>query len=198
MALPYLNRISTQLQSKFELGVRNMALRLGVMPEWIVLAMYRESSLNPQAVNSSSGATGLIQFMPKTATGLGTSTAAIKKMNAVQQLPLVEKYLSNQIASTRIHPTRLVDMYLLILYPKAVGKPNNYILFKRGTTAYRQNSSINPTGDVTVADVEKFINHIVPAEWQTAVVSSVGIGALVAGAVAAWVTITQFKLKKRA
>lgn len=41
-----------------------------------------------------SGAIGLIQFMPSTAKGLGTSTSALKQMTAVDQLAYVEKYFA--------------------------------------------------------------------------------------------------------
>ncbi len=35
--------------------------------------MMAESGLNPKVVNRTTGATGLIQFIPKTALGLGTT-----------------------------------------------------------------------------------------------------------------------------
>ena len=194
MALPYLDHIAPSLQASFESAVRSMATRLGVLPEWIVLAMYRESGLKATAVNPSSGATGLIQFLPSTASKLGTTTAALRSKNVLAQLPYVETYLRDQIASTHVHPARLVDLYLLILYPAAAGKPSTYVLFRRGTTAYKQNSSLNPYGDVTVGDVAKFINQIVPSSWQTATVveSTLAVGGILAGMGFAYVTYNQF------
>ena len=45
---------------------------------------------------AGSGATGLIQFMPNTAEGLGTSTGELAGMSRARQMHYVEKYLSNK------------------------------------------------------------------------------------------------------
>src|SRR3546814_4426455 len=66
-----------------------MAARLGTKPEYLMAVMSFETggSFSPaQANNAGSGATGLIQFMPNTAAGLGTSTAALAQMSSVEQL----------------------------------------------------------------------------------------------------------------
>jgi hypothetical protein len=51
---------------------------------------------NPAARNGLPGqtATGLLQFIEDTAQGMGTTTEAIRRMRPVEQLRLVERYLS--------------------------------------------------------------------------------------------------------
>lgn len=169
MALPYLNLVPAADQAAFERGLRAIASRLGGKAEWYAVTMYRESQMNPRARNPISGATGLIQFMPNTARSLGTTTDQLQQTSALGQLPLVENYYKNQLASIRIRPASLVDVYLITLYPKAVGKPSGFVLFREGTTAYRQNKAIKPTGgDITVADVAHWVQQAVPAGWDAA------------------------------
>ncbi len=199
MALPYLNLIRTDLQSAFERGVRAMSGRLGIVPDQVMIVMYRESQLSPTAVNPKSRATGLIQFMPDTAAGLGTSVYAIEQMNAVQQLPYVERYLASAMKMTGVRPQKLVDLYLLVLYPKASGKPGSYVVFRQGTIAYTQNASINPNGNVTVADVERFVSRSIPSGWTAAATSSAGlaVGGLLIGGIAAWFMYQSFQPKTK-
>lgn len=98
---------------------------------------------------AGSGATGLIQFMPSTARGLGTTTAALAKMTPEDQLRYVYKYFKPWAGKLR----NLGDLYMAILWPKAVGKPDHYVVFDSGV-AYRQNAGldVNRDGDVTRAE----------------------------------------------
>ena len=92
------------------------------------------------------GNCGLIQFMPSTAKGLGTSTAELAKMTAEEQLDYVYKYFLPYKGRLK----NLGDIYMAILYPRAVGKDDNYILFKDGTVAYRQNIGLDINRDVVI------------------------------------------------
>lgn len=169
MALPYLDLIPPADQASFESGLRTMASKLGGKPEWYAITMYRESGMKPTARNAQSGATGLIQFMPDTARTLKTTTDALSRMSALHQLPYVEAYYRMQIAQVQARPASLVDVYLLTLYPKAVGKPGAYVVFRMNTVAYRQNKSIKPQGgDITVTDIAQWVSQAVPAEWASA------------------------------
>lgn len=116
---------------------------------WLMACIAFETgqSFDPAIKNQAgSGATGLIQFMPRTARGLGTTTGALAQMTAVQQLEFVEKYFRPY--HKRIHS--LPDMYMAILMPKYVGKEPHAVLFSEGI-AYRQNSGldVNRDGKVT-------------------------------------------------
>jgi len=97
--------------------------------------------------------------MPSTARGLGTSTAELAKMSRTEQLKYVDKYFSNK----GIEGGNLDDLYMAILFPAAVGKPDNFVLFGKGATisgygagsiAYRQNAllDLNKDGSVTKAE----------------------------------------------
>jgi hypothetical protein len=121
-------------------------------PDDLMSCMAWESgeTFSPSVRNmAGSGATGLIQFMPKTAAALGTSTAALAAMTAEDQLNYVYKYFRPWAGRLNT----LGDVYMAILWPKAVGKPDDYALFTGGI-AYRQNAGldINRDGVVTKAE----------------------------------------------
>jgi hypothetical protein len=113
---------------------------LGVDPAWIANVIQFESGWNPQAVNSKSGASGLIQFMPKTASGLGTSVSVIRTMNAKQQWPYVRRYF----LPYRRRLSSQVDVFMAVFYPSAIGKGENYRFSARVT---KYNPGIFTSGD---------------------------------------------------
>ena len=164
MSLFLANKIKGGNNAEFENKVKTIANYLGIKPNWLMIVMNFESGLNSKAVNATSGATGLIQFMPATAQGLGTTTEELKNMTNVRQLDFVYSYLSRYAG--KIHS--LTDLYLCIFYPNAVGKENTYILGKRingvldqdnANLIARQNRifDTNNDGFVTKGEVEKYI-----------------------------------------
>jgi hypothetical protein len=98
---------------------------------------------------AGSGAVGLIQFMPTTAKNLGTTTAALAAMSPEDQLNFVYKYLRPWAG--KVHS--LSDMYMTILWPNAVGKPDDFALFTGGI-AYRENSGLDTNKDGRVTKAE--------------------------------------------
>ena len=117
-----------------------LARTLGVDPAWIANVIQFESGWNTQAVNRVSNATGLIQFMPKTAKGLGTSTAALKQMSYPQQFRYVATYFKPYAG--RLHSQ--ADVYLAVFYPAYIGKPANTAFPSRVT---RSNPGIRTPAD---------------------------------------------------
>lgn len=124
-------------------------------PAWLMSCMAWESgrSFDPAKKNmAGSGATGLIQFMPDTAIGLGTTVDALAKMTAEQQLVFVQKYFMPY----RGKLNSLSDVYMAILWPAAVGKPDDHVLWTRADrpTTYRQNAGldVNKDGAITKAE----------------------------------------------
>lgn len=126
------------------------------MPEqgadWLMACMAWESaeSFSADIKNQAgSGATGLIQFMPKTAIALGATVEKLARMTAEDQLNYVYKYFAPQ--KGRLN--NLSDVYMTILWPLGVGKPETYVLWNRATkpTTYRQNAGLdlNRNGQVT-------------------------------------------------
>jgi len=84
----------TKVASDFKNKVIGIAKDLGTNPDFLMAAMYIESggTFSPSILNKAgSGAVGLIQFMPKTAVNLGTTTDQLKAMSAVDQLEFVKK-----------------------------------------------------------------------------------------------------------
>lgn len=99
-----------------------VARRVGAHPFDLANLIAFESGWNPAAVGPSGvGATGLIQFTPRTARGLGTSTDSIRKMTAIQQMDLVQTYLERISGGQPIStPHRL---YMAVFYPAAMSWP---------------------------------------------------------------------------
>lgn len=142
--------------------VKQVAANLGVSEKDLMGIMNHESGLNPRAVNPMSKAVGLIQFMPKTALGLGTSAEEILKMSATEQMDLVEKYYKKNGVKSG---DDIGDLYMLTFMPAARNKPDNFVLgnanggrvFDLSAAAvYRQNKlfDTNNDGIFTVGDVK--------------------------------------------
>lgn len=62
--------------------------------------------------------------MPSTAAALGTTTTQLAKLTNVEQLDYVKKYFLPR--QGQLHT--LEDVYCMIFYPLAIGKPNDYII----------------------------------------------------------------------
>lgn len=107
-------------------------------------------TFSPSVRNPSSSATGLIQFMAATARGLGTTTAALARMSAVEQLDYVERYFLPNAGRIR----SLEDMYMAILWPRGIGQSLEYVLWKTGTRAYWVNRGLDANRDGKVTKRE--------------------------------------------
>jgi len=152
---------SQNVSQDFKDKVMQIADRLGTNPNFLMAVMSFESGLNPRAKNRFTGATGLIQFMPSTARGLRTTIEAIAEMSAEEQLDLVEQYF-------KPYKNRLLtieDAYMAVLWPKAIGKKKDYVLFEKPSTAYQQNSGldVDRDGRVTVFDATDRVRRILSA-----------------------------------
>lgn len=145
---------------QFKAKVDSISTMLSINPDWLLSVMLLESSINPQAVNKYTNAVGLIQFMPSTATELGTTTAELYEMNNLQQLDYVYKYLSRYAGKMN----SLSDVYLSVFFPAAVNKANDYILQTSSLSAAKiasQNPAfdIDKDGKVTKAEIESFLQN---------------------------------------
>jgi len=109
-------------------------------------------TFNP-ALRNSIGATGLIQFIKPTAIALGTTTDTLAAMTRVEQMEYVKTYFKKGPVAKVASP-QLEDLYMQILWPVAVGKPLDYVLFKEPTKAYEQNKGLDKEkkGYVTKSD----------------------------------------------
>jgi AraC-like DNA-binding protein len=154
--------VTTIQDPDFQKKLEKVATELGVKSSDLMAIFKQESSVNPQAVNRTSGATGLIQFMPDTARRLGTTTDDLVKMNGVQQLDYVYKYFK----MTGVGDGTLGDLYMAVFMPKYVGFPNHTVLGASGAPGfsgkvYAQNRGLDRNGDgtITVADVKSSVER---------------------------------------
>jgi len=133
-----------------------IAKELGGNVNHLMAIMQFESRLNHQAVNRLSGATGLIQFMPSTARGLGTSTSELLAMNEIQQLDYVRKYLMPYQGKLNT----IGDFYCSVLWPRCVGKSDSEVLFSAPSIEYRQNNGFdkNRDGIITKAEMTALVS----------------------------------------
>lgn len=146
----------------FNMKLEKVSKELGVKSKDLIAIFQQESGMNPQAVNPVSGATGLIQFMPSTAQGLGTSTEELKKMTAAEQLDYVYKYFK----STGVGDGTLGDLYMAVFMPAHIGKPDHFVLGSAGDSGfsgkvYAQNKGLDrdKNGKITVGDVKKAVQR---------------------------------------
>lgn len=136
----------------FKADVIAMCAALKVDPNYLMAAMAFETgrTFSPSIQNPVSKATGLIQFMPKTAARLGTSTAALAAMSANEQLYYVEKYFVPYAGKLN----SLEDVYMAILWPRAVAKAASFVLFAIPSRAYAQNRGLDANSDGSVTKAE--------------------------------------------
>lgn len=149
--------LDSKLGSGFSEKLEGICERLQCEPEALLGLMYSESGLTTTAVNSSSGATGLIQWLPSTAKSLGTTTSALRQMSGVQQLDYVEKYLQN-CKSTYYGSGEMSagDLYSLVWLP-AYAKRD--VLSSRGDKYYSSGLDVNQDGRCTKEDLSMRIQN---------------------------------------
>lgn len=133
------------LHPQFLEGVIWIEEQLGINANLLMACMKFESDLNPKARNPNSSASGLIQFMSSTALQLGTTIEKIRAMDAMTQLSYVYRYFKQ--FGTELHDWDLADVYMAILWPKAIGKPADFRLFLKGEEAYRVNAGLDANKD---------------------------------------------------
>jgi hypothetical protein len=137
----------------FKRKVLEITARLEISADLLMSCMAFESgeSFSPSIRNAAgSGAVGLIQFMPSTAKALQTSAADLAAMTAERQLDYVERYFRPYKGRIRT----IEDIYMTILYPRAIGKDADFVLFTKGTKAYSQNKGLDADTDGQVSKYE--------------------------------------------
>ena len=142
--------------------VLEISKKLQINPDDLMTVMAYESNIDPRSQNTESDppsyATGLIQFLPSTIIPYGKTITELKAMSAIDQLDYVNRYLNDQITTFgKIYTIQ--DAYMAVLCPSAIGKPNEYILFSRGTDEYSGNSQLdlNDDGNITKQEATQVI-----------------------------------------
>ena len=152
-----LNVSAKGLGPEFLARVKEIANKINCDYRDLLGVMNSESGLNSKAVNPHGGATGLIQFMPKTAEGLGTSTAALKAMTPLEQLDYVEKFLvQNKKSAGFSSSARLSggDLYALVFLP---GRAKRDVLTTSNEKYYTWNKGLdaNKDGQITKTELDQ-------------------------------------------
>lgn len=153
-------KTSSQLSTEFKNKVKEVATSIGASETDLLRVIAFESghkfcscSLNP-----TSYAVGLIQFIPTTANDLGTSSKSLCDMSEIDQLDYVQKYLQSKRRNNAPLDS-IEDLYMAVLWPRAVGESPNYVIFKNPSLTYSQNKGLDANGDgeITVAEASKTV-----------------------------------------
>ncbi len=141
------------LDKAFLEKTKEVSKKVGCNYKDLLALMNAESGLNSKAVNKKTKATGLIQFMPKTATSLGTSTEELSKMSPHEQLNYVEKYLINAKKMTKLNNKNLSaeDLYTLVFLPNKV---HQEVLCKDSSKTYQYNKGLDLNSDGVITKTE--------------------------------------------
>lgn len=127
-------------------------------PSWLMACMAFETgeTFSTSIINQAgSGAVGLIQFMPSTASALGTTVEDLASMSDYEQLLEVRDFFKPW--SGKLHS--LGDVYAVILWPGMIGKPDDVVIFdsadKNHPKLYLQNKGLdfNKDGTITKAEI---------------------------------------------
>lgn len=156
--LVYKNRLSNAARQKISQIEDRLNLEKGSLEKVI----YIESGGNPKARNGSSGATGLIQFIPSTARKFGTTTSALYNMSTEEQLDYVEKYFvrtKRDAGYSSDQKLSNAEVYGLVLMPGIIRKDSGY---KKGSGSYDGNSwlDVNKNGVINGYDLQKVMDSV--------------------------------------
>ena len=161
-ALAWGAKVSPEFRDK----ARAIAARIGTEPSSLMACIAFETgrTFSPKARNPGSSGTGLIQFMRDTARSLGTSIEALAKMTAEEQLSFVYDYL--RPFTGRV--SELGDLYMAILYPPAVGKPDDFAVFENASKAYQANAGLdfNHDGVITKRECVSIVEKVLAEGLQ--------------------------------
>ena len=167
MSLVYENLIPEN-RIAFVAKVLEIANRLGINPNWLMIVFFIETDASRRKVIdhrivNSIGATGLLQFMNTTMRMMGVTSIMLRSMTNVQQLDYVFRYFQPYVGRMK----SLTDVYLAVLFPIAIGKPDYWVLQAGGITAVKM-ACANPLYDlnrdkiITVGEVKAKLSQFVP------------------------------------
>lgn len=143
-----------KVSGAFRTQAFSIAAYLGVEADDLMSCMAFESgeTFSPSIKNAAgSGAVGLIQFMPQTLAAMGRTTDEVAAMSAESQINVVEDYFSPRRGKLR----NLGDLYSAIIWPAAIGRPDDWVMFDQADPAhpklYLQNRGLdfNKDGKIT-------------------------------------------------
>lgn len=156
MAVLFSNRVPKEVLDR----IIYRSEKLVIDPSHFMFLGDFESALSSTIINSY-GCVGVIQFCAdkpgldyKTIKGIRYKLSDIQKMPFVQQIDLAFDYLEEQRGMFRRFAS-YHDLYFAILYPIAIGKPDDYVLNTQSNPIF----DINKDSTITVGEVKQYLDN---------------------------------------
>ena len=167
IASKFTQKLTTEQLNK----VIQVCQRLNLDPNWLLAVMFFETgqTFSP-SIRNPIGSVGLIQFTRdragveyKTIKGKQYPLDMLAKMSFVEQMDIVELYLKE--AKGRKTIKSFTDLYLLVFFPLAVGKADDFVFKTSGLTASliaKQNPAFdrNKDGMIHKAEVTTYFRDL--------------------------------------
>ncbi len=131
-----------ELVTRIEKMLIELNIEVPNAEEFMLKIMKKESSFFLDAKNAEN-ASGLIQIRESNARALGTTPEEIRAMNLEEQMELNTRFLRMALkdqGNTVKDIKTLSDLYMAIFQPKHVGSPEDTVLFRKGSNAYKGNA----------------------------------------------------------
>lgn len=166
MNLLFSNKVTKQVADT----IISRSGKLGIDPDWFMFLGDFESGLDAWESNPY-GCFSWIQFCPdvpggdyKTIKGRRYYFFELAKMSEIELLNLSFDYLEEQ-QSAHGRFASYHDLYFSILYPAAIGEPDDYVLNTKSNNIF----DINKNGSITVGEVKQYLDNRVklkvPADY---------------------------------
>ena len=163
-----INKVATNRQAFGEKVIR-IATEMDINPQWLMGLMYFETARTmSHTITNSAGCVGLIQFCSSARADLNITANELRTMSNVRQLDYVRQYFLGATWKRRLvaKVESIIDLYLIIFYPLAVGKHDGYILGSHNGTwraIYKANPAFQSgSGKITIRDITVTINNFLP------------------------------------
>jgi hypothetical protein len=161
---------------RFQQDVRTTAANLLISPNALMAVMYLESEFKTSARSRTSSAAGLIQFVTPTAVDYtdffnkhirpqaplphkGLTSSVVASLNELDQLKLVGEFLRRNLNGAGSRKNSFFDVSFSIFHPSSQQKPDENVMFGKGTSAYRSNRDFDKENKGFVL-VKDYKNHI--------------------------------------
>ena len=141
---------------QFLSGIQKIADKHNIKASELLGLIASESGFKGDALNKSTGAGGLIQFKPEIAKEFGTTVDDIRGMSLVDQLPLIDRYLSKNLPDN----ATTSQLYGSVFMPSYADKGPDFQLLGSGDqfddgekinsnirAKYERNSGLDLDGD---------------------------------------------------
>lgn len=153
-------------ENKYEFlaKVREVSCYLGIDADWLMFVMYFETArtFDPAIRNKITGATGLIQFMPRTARALGTTTSELAQMTNVEQMDWVLRYFAPYKGKMK----NWLDVYCAVFYPILIGKPDNYVIDRESVAKANPIFDLNKDLKIHKYEIRAALLKQLPLEYR--------------------------------